>query len=60
LVLLGVNAFDLCWLRRFLGILLYVAYHNYARMRHAARFKLGLNRNQNSNEMKLISNYFTL
>jgi hypothetical protein len=28
--------------------------------RQAARFKLGLNRNQNSNEMKLISNSFIL
>jgi hypothetical protein len=34
LVLLGVNALDLCWLRRFLGSLLRVAYHKYVRMRH--------------------------
>jgi hypothetical protein len=34
LVLLGVNALDLCWLRCFLGSLLRVAYHKYVRMRH--------------------------
>jgi hypothetical protein len=34
LVLLGVNALDLCWFRRFLGALQHVAYHKYAHMRH--------------------------
>jgi hypothetical protein len=34
LVLLGVNALDLCWLWRFLRSLLYVAYRKYAHMRH--------------------------
>jgi hypothetical protein len=34
LVLFGVNALDLCWLRRFLESLLHVVYHKYASMRH--------------------------
>jgi hypothetical protein len=34
LVLLIVTGLDGCWLRRFLGSLLLVAYRNYARMRH--------------------------
>jgi hypothetical protein len=34
LVLLGVNALDLCWLQRYLGSLLHVAYRKYVRMRH--------------------------
>jgi hypothetical protein len=33
LVLLVATAVDWCWLRRFLGSLLLVAYRNYARMR---------------------------
>jgi hypothetical protein len=32
----------------------------WAAQRRAKRFNLCLNRNQNSNEMKLISNYFTV
>jgi hypothetical protein len=34
LVLLGVNALDLCWLRRFLGSLLRVAYRKCTRLKH--------------------------
>jgi hypothetical protein len=34
LVLFEVNTLDWCWLRRFLGYLLLVAYRNYTRMRH--------------------------
>jgi hypothetical protein len=34
LVLLGVNAFGMRWLRRFLRSLLRVTYHKYARIRH--------------------------
>jgi hypothetical protein len=34
LVLLGVNALGLCWLRRFLRPLLLTAYHKYTHKRH--------------------------
>jgi hypothetical protein len=34
LLLLGVSALDLCWLRRFLMSLLHVVYRKYASMRH--------------------------
>jgi hypothetical protein len=39
LVLLGVNALSLCWVRRFLGSFLRVAYHKYAWMRHQYKCK---------------------
>jgi hypothetical protein len=38
MVLLGVNALSLCWLRRFLRSLLRVAYCKYARMRHQHKY----------------------
>jgi hypothetical protein len=38
LLLLGVSALDLCWLRRFLISLLRVVYHKYASMRHQYKY----------------------